>query len=104
MLPADFGSASLAFRTETCVLKPVVAPHERSKTTARVFLLGAVNSNRTLFSHRSPQATNQTDNTTSEIPALNCDTAHRSRGQWTLGGVSFPLPAQACGLPQGEAK
>jgi hypothetical protein len=77
-LPADFHSFPNSFMTETWVLKPVVAPHERSNTIAALLPVGLGTSERTLFSQGSAQETNQDDNATSEIP-LKCDTAHGSR-------------------------
>src|SRR5215475_4421248 len=79
MLPADSGCASLVFRTETCALRSVVAPHECSKTTARLSAPGEGDSEITLFSHGRKHATSQTDKATTGIAVLRCDTAHLSR-------------------------
>jgi hypothetical protein len=76
--PADFGSAPEALTTATWVLKPVVAPQERSKTNATLLPLGAGSSETSLFSQGSAQAINETDNATSGSAVLKCDTAHRS--------------------------
>ncbi|MBZ5584150.1 MAG: hypothetical protein LAQ30_18450 [Acidobacteriia bacterium] len=69
-LPADLPNSPNSFTTETCVLKPVVAPQERSNTIAVRLPFGPGTSERTLFSHGSAQATKQIDNATIEIPAL----------------------------------
>ena len=79
-LPTDFGNGPKPFTTETWVLKPVVAPQERSNTSAALLPFGARDSEINLFSQGSTQEVSEIDRATSVNAFVKCDTAHRSRG------------------------